>query len=121
MRVIHIDAQNKEVKEEQIDSTKVLQELQRLVGTDIITGTAWGMRQEGKKKRIDTLIVDDEGYFKDNNKGFVLEGDFYVGNGVINGVNTVNGDTVPAGVSVELIKDQIRFMTIQEFKKMYLL
>lgn len=105
MRVIVIDAQNHTIREEKIDGTQTLKELQRIVGGNIDTAF-----------RLFThdCYVDDEGLLKELPYGFLFDGyGAFAGNGVIVSHDR-HGNTTEATLDLELISGRVHWLDIRE-------
>jgi hypothetical protein len=103
LRVIIIDAQKKEVREETISADgHGLEGLQNIVG---------GLIEAAFRTDKDVLYVDEEGLLKAYNYGFSFIGApqaLYAGNGVMAGIGE-DGETAACTESLEAVRSKVIF------------
>jgi hypothetical protein len=100
MKSILINAETREVKE--VTLTDVLKDSYALIGNNC------SMVETGEYiTRTDSLMIDEEGFFKQGLCGFFFGENFYYGNAVVWGMNPNNGDNADCSVSVEDITSKI--------------
>lgn len=102
MKSILINAQTQELSEINLNKELVLEETYAAIGNSC-------QRVETACYLNDTeiIVVDEEGYFKENLKGFYLDGvGFYYGNGVVWNCDE-NGESTDCETSIESLKSRI--------------
>jgi hypothetical protein len=101
MKAIKIDAVKREVIE--VDITSDYNDINKEIGSQIFTIA------HSLKKR-DTIMVDDEGLFNNENIFFVYNGAHqpFAGNGLIVGCNS-KGDTVDCKIDINEVKQNVEF------------
>ena len=103
MKSILINSETQEVKEVTLEN--VLTDSYNAIGNDC------GMVQIGDYiNDCDTLMVDEEGYFKQGLKGFFYGDNFFYGNAVIWGCDYETGESIDCKTSVEEIRNLVRFV-----------
>jgi hypothetical protein len=103
MKSILINSETQEVKEVTLEN--VLTDSYNAIGNEC------GMVQIGDYiNDCDTLMVDEEGYFKQGLKGFFYGDNFYYGNAVIWGCDYETGESIDCKCSVEEISGLVRFV-----------
>ena len=107
MRVILIDAKNRQLREDFIDDEKTLDGLQEAVGGNIEVAVQF---DDG-----DCVYVNEEGLFHSNDHWFFVEGAHqpFAGNGVVSCINEA-GDTIDARISIDELLPKIQWMTRKE-------
>lgn len=107
IRMILIDSEKKEVTEFAAHPGASLEAMQQSVKGMIERAT--------QLPNGDDVYVDEEGLFKGYKSGFVLPGighQPFIGNGVVAGCN-VEGDTISAKSSLDVLRKQIKFIDIK--------
>jgi hypothetical protein len=101
MKAIKIDAKNRQVIE--VDITSDYNDINKEIGSQIFTIA------HSLKKR-DTIMVDDEGLYNNDNTFFVYKGAHqpFAGNGLIVGCNA-KGDTVDCKIDINEVKQNVEF------------
>lgn len=100
MKSILINSETREVKE--VALTDVLKDSYALIGNNC------SMVETGEYiTRTNSLMIDEEGFFKQGLCGFFFGENFYYGNAVVWGMNPNNGDNADCSVSVEDITSKI--------------
>jgi hypothetical protein len=103
MKSILINSETREVKE--VTLTDVLKDSYALIGNNC------SMVETGEYiTRTDSLMIDEEGFFKQGLCGFFFGEHFYYGNAVVWGMNPNNGDNADCSVSVEDITSKIDWL-----------
>jgi hypothetical protein len=103
VKSIFINAFTREITEVEIPTNNVLRETYRLVGNGCNLVQTGAYFKDG-----DSLMVDEEGYFKEGLDGFYIhDKGFFYGNGVIWGVNLNNGDSANCKTSIDEIKNNL--------------
>jgi hypothetical protein len=102
-RAILIDAENRVIKEVEIDDG--IQDIYKNIGCDLFT-VAGNFNGDPETNLLDSLLVDDEGLltpgkpiFEFNPPGWGMQTEF-AGNGLITGVDYNNGETVSCRISL---------------------
>ena len=104
MKSIFVDSNNKKV--EYVNLVDVLKDSYRYIECDTVTQGMFLLHN-------DTLIVDDEGLLKVGSCGFVIDGCYFHGNGMVWGVDE-NGNSKDCETSLEWIIPQIKFIDKNE-------
>ena len=101
MKAIKIDAKNRQVIE--VDITSDYNDINKQIGCQIFTIA------HSLKKR-DTIMVDDEGLYNNENIFFAYNGAWqpFAGNGLIVGCNT-KGDTIDCKIDINEVKQNVKF------------
>lgn len=110
MKAIHIDAENREIKEIEVKDYK---DMQKAVG-GLIT-----MAHDPNDKN--TIYVDDEGLLKGYDYFFSYEGAHqeFAGNGIIVGINYDTGESTDCSLSIDEVKNRVEFLTGLEMTLRY--
>jgi hypothetical protein len=102
IKAIFINAQAREITEVMIPKDEMLRATYDLIGNDcslVQTGAYFTGN--------DTLMIDEEGYFKEGLEGFFIEGSgFFYGNAVIWGADE-EGDGADCETSVDTFKSSV--------------
>jgi len=103
MKSILINSETREVKE--VTLADVLKDSYAHIGNNC------SMVQTGEYiNQSNSLMVDEEGYFKQGLCGFFYGDNFYYGNAVVWGINRENGDNKDCSVSVERVLSQVKWI-----------
>lgn len=102
MKAFLIDAKNHSVSE--VQTTGGLDATRRLIGCRLIT--AVNLNNHG-----DSLILDDEGLFVEDQVFFALLpfGDYYAGNGLVLGTNLANGESTSPRMTLDQVRARVVF------------
>ena len=107
MKSILINSETQEVKEVTLEN----------VLTDTYNAIANGcdMVQIGEYiNDQDTLMVDEEGYFKEGLKGFFYGDSFFYGNAVVWGCDYETGESIDCKASIEEVTKLVRFVDVRQ-------
>ena len=126
VKVIFINAQEKQVTEVMLPKEKVLRETYKLIGNDcslVQTGAYFTGN--------DALMVDEEGYFKEGLEGVFINGKgFFYGNAVIWGCDeegeaadceTLMQDVLPDIVWIDKMRSDVIRQRVMGGERMYFL
>lgn len=103
MKSILINSETREVKE--VTLTDTLKDSYALIGNNC------SLVETGEYiTRTNSLMIDEEGFFKQGLCGFFYGENFYYGNAVVWGMNPNNGDNADCSVSVEDITSKITWL-----------
>jgi hypothetical protein len=105
MKSILINAQTEELSEINLNKPSVLEQTYKAIGNDCeIVQTACYLTD------TEVIVVDEEGYFKENLKGFYIENvGFFYGNGVVWNCDE-NGESTDCETSIEDLKSKITWV-----------
>ena len=103
MKSILINSETREVKE--VTLTDTLKDSYALIGNNC------SLVETGEYiTRTNSLMIDEEGFFKQGLCGFFYGENFYYGNAVVWGMNPNNGDNADCSVSAEDITSKITWL-----------
>jgi len=110
MKAILIDVYNKEIKEVTLDTNKsTLQQWYDFIKTDMVE-VALDLDD------TNSIIVDEEGMLKPTDNFFVYDGAHqpFAGNGLIVGTDIEDGDAISCTLSIDDIKQKVKFLSRNE-------
>ena len=116
MRALKIDAAAKTITEIDIQEGKLLERAYAEIGCTMIE-TAWSSEiyPDGT---YDTIYVDEEGLFNPIPNWFKVKGVHkpFAGNGVVSGVNSEDGETCAAKISLATLAAMVTFHSMAEIR-----
>jgi hypothetical protein len=108
---ILIDSVNKTVTEVEIDGSKTLKEMYRLIGCECVDCNQITSKND--------LWIDDNGIiFADcNTRGFRYGDNHFLGNGLVLGFNRNNGNSCDTTLTLEQVTNSVHFLDDKETKR----
>ena len=116
MRSILIDAQKGEIREIELDQSKSLKDTYAAIGNGCnLVETGIYLND------TETIMVDEEGYFKDNLRGFVIADDnsperFFYGNGVVWNTDE-DGEVVSTDMSIDEMQKLVKWVNLEDSQR----
>lgn len=108
MRTLHINAETQTITETQCNG---LADEQAAVGGNIESAHYF-------ENGVDRIMVNEDGLFSlpQDTGWFFVDGAFnpFKGNGIVVGVDEATGDTIDVKISIEDLREQVRFMSAAE-------
>jgi hypothetical protein len=115
MKAILINVHDETVQQVEVDDKNVLKSWYKfLICTMVQVGHYFNEK--------DSIMCDEEGLFtmNDDSKFFTVKGGHqpFIGNGLVVGVNPMNGESQDPCISVEEVRSYVKFHTMNEIQQM---
>ena len=115
MKAILIDVHNETVTQVEVDDKNVLRSWYKLLICSMVQVAHYFNEK-------DSIMCDEEGLFtmNDDSKFFSVEGGHqpFIGNGLVVGVNPMDGESVDPCITVEEVRSKVKFHTMNEITRM---
>jgi len=116
MKAILIDVHQETVRQVEVDDKRVLKDWYKHINCGMVEVA------HNFYDKMDSIMVDEEGLFtmNENSKFFSVTGGHqpFIGNGLVVGLNPMNGESVDHHITVEDLRSRISFHNVYDIQMM---